>query len=70
MVERTAPDRRDETVAAQVDPAKFLFGFRYSDGAFTPRARASGTRIRTRRALRPVPGCRCCRRVRTRRATS
>ncbi|HEV3295551.1 MAG TPA: hypothetical protein VG123_41785 [Streptosporangiaceae bacterium] len=24
-MERTAPDRRDETVAAQVDPAKFLF---------------------------------------------
>lgn len=36
MVERTAPDRRDETVAAQVDPATFLFGFRYLEGAFIP----------------------------------
>jgi hypothetical protein len=36
MVERTAPDRRDETVAAQVDLAAFLFGFWYLDGAFTP----------------------------------
>ena len=36
MVERTAPDRRDETVAAQVDPATFLFGLRYAEGAFTP----------------------------------
>jgi hypothetical protein len=36
MVDRVAPDRRDDTVAAQVDPATFLFGFRYSDGAFTP----------------------------------
>jgi putative polyketide hydroxylase len=36
MVERIAPDRRDDTVAAQLDPATFLFGFRYVDGAFTP----------------------------------
>ena len=36
MVDRAAPDRRDGTVAAQVDPATFLFGFRYLDGAFTP----------------------------------
>jgi hypothetical protein len=36
MLERTARDRRDDTVAAQVDPATFLFGFRYLDGAFTP----------------------------------
>ena len=36
MVDRVAPDRRDDTVAAQIDPATFLFGFRYSGGAFTP----------------------------------
>lgn len=36
MIDRTAPDRRDDTVAAQVDPATFLFGFRYLAGAFTP----------------------------------
>ena len=36
MVERVSPQRADDTVAAQVDPAKFLFGFRYSRGAFTP----------------------------------
>jgi len=41
MVDRTAADRRDDTahddtVAAQIDPATFLFGFRYTDGAFTP----------------------------------
>ncbi len=36
MVDRIAPDRRDGSVAAQVDPATFLFGFRYPGGAFTP----------------------------------
>jgi putative polyketide hydroxylase len=36
MVDRTAPHRRDDSVAAQIDPATFLFGFRYLDGAFTP----------------------------------
>jgi 2-polyprenyl-6-methoxyphenol hydroxylase-like FAD-dependent oxidoreductase len=36
MTERTAPHRRDDTVAAQVDPATFLFGFRYLEGAFRP----------------------------------
>jgi putative polyketide hydroxylase len=36
MVDRVAPDRRDGTVAAQIDPATFLFGFRYLDGAFSP----------------------------------
>jgi hypothetical protein len=36
MVDRVAPERRDGTVAAAIDPATFLFGFRYLDGAFTP----------------------------------
>jgi putative polyketide hydroxylase len=36
MVDRVAPHRADDTVAAQIDPARFLFGFRYSHGAFTP----------------------------------
>jgi putative polyketide hydroxylase len=36
MVERTSPQLRDDSVAALIDPATFLFGFRYLDGAFTP----------------------------------
>jgi putative polyketide hydroxylase len=36
MVDRVAPHRHDDTVAAEIDPATFLFGFRYSHGAFTP----------------------------------
>jgi putative polyketide hydroxylase len=36
MVDRTAPHLRDDTVAPPVDPATFLFGFRYTSGAFTP----------------------------------
>jgi putative polyketide hydroxylase len=36
MVHRVAPHRTEETVAAQIDPPRFLFGFRYSQGAFTP----------------------------------
>lgn len=30
------PQLADDTVAEPVDPAAFLFGFRYASGAFTP----------------------------------
>ena len=36
LVQRVSPQLADDTVAAPVDPARFLFGYRYSRGAFTP----------------------------------
>jgi hypothetical protein len=56
MVDRTAPDRRDATVAAPIDPATFLFGFRYLDGAFTPVG--AGERYENPDALSGSPGSR------------